>query len=64
MIKMIAIILAVLMMIGGGQGIKKTKAGGGTGIGTPAYHEPECGIGEAAYHDPECGIGEAANHGH
>ena len=62
MIKMIAIILAVLMMIGGGQGVKKTKAGGGTGIETPAYHEPECGIGEAAYHEPAGSIGEAAEH--
>ena len=65
MIKMIAIMLAVMMLMG----IQAPAGGGKTaaaprvtacGIGEAAYHEPECGIGEPAYHEPAGSIGEAA----
>lgn len=68
MIKMIAIMLAVMMLMG----IQAPAGGGKTaaapratacGIGEAAYHEPECGIGEPAYHEPAGSIGEAAYHG-
>lgn len=62
MIKVMAILLAVMMLAGYNF---QTPAGGGDsstslrfaqndkcGIGTPAYHEPACGIGEAAEHVP------------
>ena len=54
MTKIISIIMAVLMALTAPALAKKPKraAGGGAGIGTPAYHEPACGIGEAAYHEP------------
>ena len=65
MIKVIAIMLAVMMLMG-----FQAPAGGGKtaaaprvtacGIGEAAYHEPECGIGEPAYHEPAGSIGEAA----
>ncbi len=55
MIKVIAIMLAVMMLMG----IQAPTGGGKTAA---AYHEPDCGIGEAAYHEPACGIGEAAMH--
>ena len=65
MIKVIAIMLAVMMLMG-----FQVPAGGGKtaaaprvtacGIGAPAYHEPDCGIGEPAYHEPAGSIGEAA----
>lgn len=67
MIKMIAIMLAVMMLMG----IQAPAGGGKTaaapratacGIGEAAYHEPECGIGEPAYHEPAGSIGEAAQH--
>lgn len=67
MIKMIAIMLAVMMLMG----IQAPAGGGKTaaapratacGIGEAAYNEPECGIGEPAYHEPACGIGEPAQH--
>ena len=67
MIKVIAIMLAVMMLMG-----FQAPAGGGKtataprvtacGIGEPAYHEPDCGIGEPAYHEPAGSIGEAATH--
>lgn len=66
MMKIIAIIMAVIMALTAPALAKKPKkaAGGGSGIGTVAQHEPACGIGEAAYHEPDCGIGEAAQHGY
>ena len=51
MIRMISIIMAMLLALTVAP-TKKTKTGGGSGIGTPAYHEPACGIGEAASHAP------------
>ncbi len=66
MIKVIAIMLAVMMLMG-----FQVPAGGGKtaaahrvtdcGIGVPAYHDPDCGIGEPAYHEPAGSIGEAAS---
>ena len=55
------LMLIITLLAGGGTG-KKNSPAKAQGIGTPAYHEPECGIGEAAYHEPACGIGEAATH--
>lgn len=67
MIKVIAIMLAVMMLMGiqapaGGEKTAAAPRVTACGIGEPAYHEPECGIGEPAYHEPACGIGEAAYH--
>ena len=59
MTKVIAIFMAVIMALTAPALAKKPKkaTGGGSGIGTPAYHEPACGIGEAAEHVPG-GAGE------
>jgi len=51
MMKLLSIILAVIMAMTATP-VKKTKTGGGKGIGTAAYHEPVCGIGEAAERAP------------
>lgn len=51
MMKIITIILAI-MLLAVPVPKKKVRAGGGSDIGTPAYHEPAYGIGEAAYYEP------------
>lgn len=67
MIKVIAIMLAVMMLMGiqapaGGEKTAAAPRVTACGIGEAAYHEPECGIGEPAYHEPAGSIGEAAQH--
>lgn len=66
MIKVIAIMLAVMMLMsfqvpaGGGKTAAAPRVTA-CGIGAPAYHKPDCGIGEPAYHEPAGSIGEAAS---
>lgn len=60
--KIICIVLLIMSLLAVPVQNKKVRAGGGSGIGTPAYHEPACGIGEPAYHEPAGSIGEAAQH--